>query len=75
MRVARLCCWLDCDSSLAGASLVILVCNDGSDLRDRKVTIRRLIRQQHAEGTCQTFTAFASSVCERAAVCQLTPKT
>lgn len=36
MRVARFCCWLDCDSSLAGASLVILVCSDGSDLSQRK---------------------------------------
>lgn len=35
MRVALFCCWLDCDSSLAGASFVIRVCNDGSDLQDR----------------------------------------
>lgn len=35
MRVALLCCWLDWDSSLAGASLVIRVCSDGSDLHDR----------------------------------------
>ena len=33
MRVARFCCWLDCDSSLAGASLVMRVCSDGSDLQ------------------------------------------
>lgn len=33
VRVALFCCWLDCDSSLAGASLVIRVCRDGSDLQ------------------------------------------
>lgn len=33
VRVALFCCWLDCDSSLAGASLVIRVCSDGSDLQ------------------------------------------
>lgn len=32
VRVALLCCWLDWDSSLAGASLVSRVCSDGSDL-------------------------------------------
>ena len=36
MRVALLCCWLDCDSSLAGASLVIRVCRDGSDLQEKE---------------------------------------
>lgn len=35
MRVALLCCWLDCDSSFAGASLVIRVCSDGSDLQNQ----------------------------------------
>lgn len=34
-RMRLLCCWLDCDSSLAGASLVIRVCSDGSDLQDQ----------------------------------------
>lgn len=34
MRVALLCCWLVCDSSLAGASLVIRVWSDGSDLQE-----------------------------------------
>lgn len=43
MRVALLCCWLDCDSSLAGASLVILVCSDGSDLQDQQ---RAVIKKQ-----------------------------
>lgn len=33
MRVTLFCCWLDWDSSLAGASLVIRVCSDGSDLQ------------------------------------------
>lgn len=33
MRVTLFCCWLDCDSSLAGASFVMRVCKDGSDLQ------------------------------------------
>lgn len=39
MRAALLCCWLDCDSNLAGASLVIRVCSDGSDLREQESNI------------------------------------
>lgn len=52
MRVALLCCWLDCDSSLAGASLVSLVCNDGSDLQDRTG------RVTHHNSTDNTEAAF-----------------
>lgn len=48
MRVALLCCWLDCDSSLAGASLVILVCSDGSDLQDQE---REMITKQPQDYT------------------------
>lgn len=52
MRVALLCCWLDCDSSLAGASLVSLVCNDGSDLQDR------IMRVTHHNSTDNTEAVF-----------------